>query len=373
MNRKITAYALIVCFVLCLSGTAVAFEYHLRGQISGWYLEARDEGDRIYSAGVRYIPQLDLLQEITAESFVDLEVSANAWAAIMSGDPGDDADLDLYRLKFRYATATTETRLGLQVINFGPAYLLRPLRWFDRLDPRDPLKLTDGVYAVLFKYVASNNSNIWLWGLYGNDDPKGSEIFPSSGDRPELGGRLQAPLGPGEMGFSVHSRTVENPIPVSDAFDEMRFGFDGRWDVEIGLWFEAVHTEQYGEGMLDMSTTMVMAGADYTLGIGNGLHVLGEHMVTSIQGGELISDLDDVTHISALMLGYPSGYLDYFNAIGFYDWENGDFYSFLSWQRTWDDFALNLSLFHNPEQVEEGLRSMSARGTGGQVIVMLNH
>jgi hypothetical protein len=373
MNRGITAYVLITCLGLCMGGTAVAFEYHLRGQLSGWYLEAREEGDRVYSAGVRYIPQLDLLQEITTGSFVDLEASVNAWAALMSADPGDDADLDLYRLKIRYATAMTETRLGLQVMNFGPAYLLRPLRWFDRLDPRDPLKLTDGVYALLFRYVALNNSSVWLWGLYGNEEPKGAEIFPSSDDRPELGGRLQVPLGPGETGFSFHSRMVESPIPASGAFDEKRFGFDGRWDIEIGLWFEAVHQVHYGEGAFDQSTTSLMVGADYTLGIGNGLHVLGEHMATSLWSDELSSDMDDINHISAFMLGYPSGYLDYSNAIGLYDWENGDFYSFLSWQRSWDNFALNLSLFHNPEQVEEGLRSMSARGTGGQVIVMFNH
>jgi hypothetical protein len=373
MKKYITAYVLIFLAGILSSSTAYAFEYHLRGQLSGWYLEARDDGDRVYSAGVRYIPQLDLLQNITAESFADLEASANAWATIMSGDPGDDADIELYRLKLRYATARTETRLGLQVINFGPAYLLRPLRWFDRLDPRDPLKLTDGVYALLFKIVAQNNTNIWLWGLYGNDDPKGPEIFPSSDDRPELGGRLQAPAGPGEIAFTFHSRMVDNPIPMQDAVDEMRFGLDGRWDVEIGLWFEATHNTQYGEGDLDMSTTMVMGGADYTLGIGNGLHVLGEHMVTSIQGGELVSGLDDVTNISALMLGYPSGYLDYFNAICFYDWDNRDFYVFGSWQRTWDDFALNVSIFHNPERVEDGLESMSARGTGGQVILIFNH
>jgi hypothetical protein len=291
----------------------------------------------------------------------------------MSGDPGDEAELELYRLKLRYATATTETRLGLQVINFGPGYLLRPLRWFDRLDPRDPLKLTDGIYAALFRYTAQNNTNIWLWGLYGNEDPKGSEILSSADDRPELGGRLQAPAGHGEIAFTFHSRMVDSPVPMIGAFDEMRLGLDGRWDIEIGLWFEAVHTKQFGDGSLDMSTTMVMAGADYTLGIGNGLHVLGEHMVTSMQGGELLSDVDDTANISALMLGYPSGYLDYFNAICFYDWDNSDLYFFGSWQRTWDDFALNVSLFHNPEQADEGLETMSARGTGGQVIVIFNH
>ena len=367
------AYAAILLTLLIQGTAALSLEYDLRGQLSGWYLKARDQGERIYSSGCRYIPQLDLLQDITPMTFIDLEASANAWGAVMSGDPGKDAEIELYRLKLRFATATTETRVGLQVINFGPGTLLRPLRWFDRLDPRDPLKLTDGVYAGLFRFTAQNNTNIWLWGLYGNDDPKGSEVFASTDDRPELGGRLQAPAGPGELAFSFHSRTVDNPIPMQDAFDEMRFALDGRWDVEIGLWFEATHKTQFGEGNLETSTTMMMAGLDYTFGIGNGLYVLGEHMTTSIDGGELIPGLDDLTNISGLMLGYPHGYLDYFNAICLYDWDNEDIYLFGSWQRTWDDFAINLSLFHNPEQVQDGLQSMSARGKGGQVILIFNH
>jgi len=54
----------------------------------------------------------------------------------------------------------------LQKINFGSATLFRLLMWFDRIDPRDPLKLTDGVYGLLLRYYFHNNTNIWLWGLY---------------------------------------------------------------------------------------------------------------------------------------------------------------------------------------------------------------
>ena len=60
---------------------------------------------------------------------------------------------------------------GLQKINFGSATMLRPLMWFDQVDPRDPLQLTDGVWGVLGRYYFLNNANIWLWGLYGNKNP----------------------------------------------------------------------------------------------------------------------------------------------------------------------------------------------------------
>jgi hypothetical protein len=373
MKTWILRYALAGCLCVLFCGDAHALWHRFSGQTSGWHIDARDEGERFHGTGIRYIPELDLTRDLSPESFMDLEASANLWAAFSSADPLDTAAVDLYRLKLRYATAMTETRLGLQTMNFGPAQLLRPLRWFDRLDPRDPLGLTDGVYALLFRYVAANNSSIWLWGLHGNEDPKGIEVLASSDDRPELGGRLQLPLGPGEMGFSFHSRVVEDPAPPGEDFEEVRFGLDGRWDVEIGIWFEAVDRVQYGEGMFDQSITSLMAGGDYTLALGNGLHVLLEHMASSAWREDLLSYFEEASHITAIRLGYPSGYLDYFSLIGYQDWERGDFYSFASWQRTWDNFALNLSLFHNPERLEEGLRSMSARGTGGQVIVVFNH
>ncbi|GAI27146.1 unnamed protein product, partial [marine sediment metagenome] len=51
--------------------------------------------------------------------------------------------------------------------------------WFDRIDPRDPLQLTDGVYGLLLRQYFLNNANIWVWGLYGNDDLRGWEYLPS--------------------------------------------------------------------------------------------------------------------------------------------------------------------------------------------------
>lgn len=33
---------------------------------------------------------------------------------------------------------------------------------FDQVDPRDPLKLTDGVRGLLGRYCFLNNADIWL-------------------------------------------------------------------------------------------------------------------------------------------------------------------------------------------------------------------
>ena len=102
-----------------------------------------------------------------------------------------------------------EVRAGLQKINFGSASMLRPLMWFDQIDPRDPLQLTDGVYVLLGRYYFLNNANIWVWALYGNDSRKGWEQIPSLKKVPEFGGRLQLPVSHGELGTTYHYRVAD--------------------------------------------------------------------------------------------------------------------------------------------------------------------
>ena len=351
---------------------AKALDYDLRGQLSAYHLEARRDGERVHGSGIRYIPIFELAQELPGAAFIDIEASLNAWAATGSY-MDDDYDAELYRLKLRFATARSETRLGLQKINFGPGRLLRPLRWFDRLDPRDPLQITEGVYALRFRYTAQNNTNLWLWGLYGNDEPKGYEMLPSADDRPELGGRLQIPAGPGELAVTAHNRLAEPPLRFLHNIEETRIALDGRWDIHIGLWFEAVLQRQESEELETTWSETLMIGTDYTFGIGSGLHLLVEHMATGVTREFPEPDWIEDSHMSAFMVGYPIGYLDYVQAIGYYDWENDDYYQFASWQRTWDNLALNLSFFHNPERTGAGLASAMTAGTGGQIILLYNH
>lgn len=94
-------------------------------------------------------------------------------------------------------------------INFGSASIFRPLMWFDKIDYRDPLQLTDGVYALLGRYYFSNNANLWLWTLYGNDEPMGWEKTPAVWQIPEFGGRIQQPVPRGEAALSYHHREAD--------------------------------------------------------------------------------------------------------------------------------------------------------------------
>jgi hypothetical protein len=349
-------------------------EYGLRGQASGWTSAIESEARWNAGLGCHYIPQLTLSQSAWDDASFDLEGSLEAFANTAQGEVNDTAAVDLYRLKLRFVTPRTESRLGLQQINFGPAYLLRSLRWFDRLDPRDPLGLTDGVYALNFKYVTQGNSSLWLWLLYGNDDPKGNELLPTLRDEPEGGGRLEVPIPAGEGAFTFHYRRVDGPEPLIEDFAENRFGLDGRWDIAIGLWFEAVLVRQRSEALPYPWNKMLTLGMDYTFPLGNGLHTLIEHMA-AVSSKEAL-EWDEDSNISGVLLSYPVGYADRLSAIPLYYWENREYSLYAAWDHYWDSLALNLSFYRYPGlEGGEGLPGFAAAEGDYEVRVLLiyNH
>lgn len=364
--------ALIICIMSLLGRNVQALEVDFRGQLSGWAIESRVQDEWQNNSGLRYIPQLTLEQPVNDESFFDIEASLNGFVSYDSEESDEDSDVELYRLKLRYATAQTETRIGLQKINFGPAQLLRSLKWFDRLDPRDPQKLTDGVYALRFTYNALNNASVWLWGLYGNDEPKGYEFLPSVEDKPEFGGRGQYPVFDGELAATVHTRQVDASLVGSKDFRENRFALDGRWEVKVGLWFESVLQQQDTELVPYEWTKLSTIGMDYTFGIGNGLYTVVEHFSTVLSNDAF--GWDDDVHLSAFSLSYPVGLFDNLRVIGYYFWEQEESSQYLSWQRTYDNLVINVSLFRYPDNKNsESQQNTFGSGYGGQFMLIYYH
>lgn len=135
--------------------------------------------------------------------------------------------------------------MGLQKIDFGSATILRPLQWFNQIDPRDPLQLTNGVYGIMGRYTFLNNANIRIWGLYGNEKARGFDVVPTNNSIPEFGGRIQHPVPKGELAFSYHHRSANTKtlghVSALNKIPENRIGLDGKWDLGIGLWFEGVY------------------------------------------------------------------------------------------------------------------------------------
>ena len=326
--------------------------------------------------GVRYIPTISLQKQIDTY-LIDGEIAGNFYGIANHNSTKDD-DIDgkikPYRLWIRFSSNQFELRAGLQKINFGSATLLRPLMWFDRIDPRDPLQLTDGVYGILSRYYFLNNANIWLWGLLGNDETKGWEIYPSTKNTPEFGGRLQIPLWTGELALSAHHRKAVIEDNGRNSVPENRLALDGKWDVGVGIWSEAAISHKDHKEQSFRYTRMINFGTDYTFDLGNGLHVLMEYLRVDASGEPFKSGKP--ASLLALSMSYPMGLLDNLRAILYYDWVNENMYRFVNWQRTYDRWSFYVMGFWNPREFEiyrnQDQENLFA-GKGLQFMVVFNH
>lgn len=383
MNRVMS---LIVAVLLGPPTTVGAQTFGAQGQVSSWFI-INDQQPTTPVVGLRYVPSLTLAKELTSERTLDGELSLNGFASAEA--PGWEdlhatSRLKPYRIWARFKTPQFEARVGLQKINFGSATLLRPLMWFDSVDPRDPLQITDGVYGVLLRQYLPNNVTIWEWGLYGNDRAKGWEIDPTAEKRPEFGGRLQVPVSRGQLAFTTHHRRAdfsEGAMADGDlehaVTQEGRYALDGKWDVGIGLWFEGVISHQTSANIERPDQRALNVGADYTFAVGNGLYVLGEYFVLEQSRG--IFGEGEGAKLGAVSLRYPIGLLDALSAILYLDATRDDTYRFVSWQRSYDRWQFYLMGFWNPRQsaIYQGQVSDAGQGhftgRGVQIMAVFNH
>ncbi|MCK4312531.1 MAG: hypothetical protein KAW88_07335, partial [Candidatus Cloacimonetes bacterium] len=314
-----------------------------------------------YHLGIQYKPTISL-NMIQKEAFeIDCEVIADLSYKYIKNDSihFEEKKAEIYRGWIRYSGSQFEARVGLQKINFGPAQLLRSLKWFDTIDPRDPQEETGGVQAVLFRYYFLNNANIWFWGIYAKDELKGLEVFPSKEDSFEFGGRIQYPFEFCEAALSYHHRELENTF-------EDRLGFDARWDFEMGLWIEAVAAKYIENTFTPNWEKFLTLGADYTIPLGNGIHILGEHFVYSKSEGDLLES-SYKAESSAISLNYPIGLFDNIVVMIAYDWESENWSRFLSYQRNYNYLSIYLNLSWNPEMSNLDPEQISTDGKSVQM------
>lgn len=393
---KLILYLLTIFFI---SSNKAAKSINFSGQLSGW-LAMNPDRDYETLLGSRYMPSLSLSKMITESTNLDAEVSINGYGSALFHtlkNVGTDGQIKPYRLWTRFSTNQLEIRLGLQKINFGSSTMLRPLMWFDRIDPRDPLQITDGVYGLLGRYYFLNNTNIWIWGLYGNNETKGWEFIPTESNTPEFGGRIQVPVPRGEIGLVYHTRTIDPEkgllqlLPLAGYPSEMastiqrlfnlnptretRWGFDGKWDIEIGFWLESTFVYQDIDLLPWKYKRLMNIGLDYTLGWGNGISFFYEHFWYQMAQG-VFEKKEEGFSFSAFSLNYPLGLLDTISGMIYYDWENEEWYRFLNLQRTLDRFQFYLMLFWNPDefqifQNQSGVNVFN--GKGFQMMFVFNH
>lgn len=363
----LAALALAAGLRALLPGT----ETEWRSQLSGW-LSLNDGSPSTPRLGLRWQPSLSLEKALGAGWRLDSEFSLDASIAASAPDwkaPDVTGRIKPYRLWLRISHSRFEARLGLQKLNFGSATVFRPLMWFDRVDPRDPLQLTDGTWGLLLRYYFRNNANAWLWGLYGNSDPKGWEVLPTARRTPELGGRFQVPLFSGEAAATVHfRRSAVTGDPDGPTAGESRFALDGKWDVGVGLWIEGAFIHQHdsplkpptdGAPSLPWQRSLA-AGVDYTIALGNGLYLLAEQFIFQAAATPLGAGAGGLS-VSALLARYPLGLLDSLGVIVYFDWRGQKTYNFISWQRTTDRWQFHVMAFWNPGQAA-GRQGLSGAG-----------
>jgi len=369
--------------LIALSGYSQKVSFRLENQVSGWFgIRAGDT--LLLQTGGRYIPVISIADSLKKDRIFDAEASFKLYGNMDyqgTAYVGGESMIRPYRLWVRYATRRLEFRAGLQKINFGSATILRPLMWFDQLDPRDPLQITDGVYALLGRYYFPGNTNIWLWGLYGNDKLRGWESVPGIRETPEFGGRLQVPVARGEAALSFHRREADFsrllppvPQPVETAFYEEKIAFDGKWDIGPGIWVEGVarHNDP-DNGIFPEWETWLNAGLDYTLPLGNGIGLTSEYFMYRRKKTALLQS--GKMNYSALTFSYPFGMMNNAMALVYYDWENKNWYRFVSLKREYDFWSFYLMAFWNPENVSlygSGSEKNLFAGKGIQLMAVVN-
>jgi len=391
MNRRSmkSVYFSILCLVLVSWQSVFAQKNSpegndsllFQGQLSAWgHYNANNSYP--FAIGGRYLPQLNYQIELPKSRLIDFEASANLY-----GDAGfksfesvyTNGKIKPYRAWVRYSSHQFEIRVGLQKINFGSATLLRPLMWFDRIDARDPLRLTNGVYAALARYYFLNNINLWVWALYGNNHTKGWEIIKTNANYPELGGHFQWPVPKGEAALSFNhriadSRELNGEIPIYDKISENKIGFDTKLDLGFGCWFEGSWVSKNKDLGKFTNQEMINLGIDYTLGIGNGLNINLEHLIASYDKHAFA--FANATNFTGLSANYPIGIIDNLQTIIYYDWSNKSLYSFVNWYRQYDAIRLYFMAYWNPVnyQINFPLKSGNLyAGKGIQIMIVFNH
>ena len=372
----------IIVFLMFLQMLTVNAQDTLifKGQFSNWILYNTENASHIW-AGSRYIPQLNYSYKLEQKRLIDFEASANLFAtmSVNSDSINIDENIKPYRLWARYSGKQFELRAGLQKINFGSATMLRPLMWFDQMDPQDPLSLTDGVWGVLGRYYFLNNANVWLWALYGNEKARSWETIDRNKNYPEGGGRVQFPFSNSEIGLSYHHqildmRTLNKQATSLFRIPENKMGLDVKIDWIIGLWFEGLWSVKDADLGMFTNQEIITLGTDYTFGVGSGLYVASEHLIAA--NDENAFEFQNTIHFSAFTVSYPIGLFDNLGLMFYYDWGNESIYNFINWQKQFNRTSLHVMAYWNPENSQlptAGSETNLFGGKGIQIMFVFNH
>jgi hypothetical protein len=323
------------------------------GQASVWTL-ASPEQTAAWVAGFRFLPGLRYSGHRSAMQLgAEASVYLHAHQTLIPFADTPRAGLQPYRLWIRMADSCRSLRIGLQQINFGSATLLRPLMWFDRVDPLDPLGITEGVWSALVQVYFGQKSNVWLWVNFPGEKIRVWDIFPSQKYFPELGSRFQWAVPKGEMGVAANLRSVSTGVTLKSqapgklGYLNYSLGLDGKWDVGPGLWYEfSLKGVDRSFGIFSHFALLTL-GADYTFQIGNGLNLMAEHLLSA--AGSRLSSMPNNAAFTALSATYALDFFDQLRLIAYYDWKNENTYVFILYEHSLPQGKLQFMGWANPK------------------------
>ncbi|MDD3877215.1 MAG: hypothetical protein PHT69_11375 [Bacteroidales bacterium] len=378
-NYFIFLLIIIICSISIHVKSQDSLSY--KGQLSSW-VQYNPDISKPWLFGGRYMPQANYEFRFGKGKMLDFEASANIFGNAFFDFPDSSnylAKIKLYRAWGRFSTEQFELRAGLQKINFGSANMIRPLMWFDKIDPRDPLQLTDGVWGILGRYYFLNNANLWIWGLYGNKDLKTWENASTNQKFPELGGRLQLPVPKGETALSYHYRlsdleAIDTSFLGMSEIAENRVGLDGKWDLSVGLWVETVWINKLKNIGMHTNQEILNAGLDYTFPWGNGIYTVVEQLLVSFDENPF--EFSNKIYFTGTSVSYPLSMFDNIGVIIYYDWMHKNTYSFANWKKQYDNFSFYLMAYFNPMNYQMPIGNDAGNifaGKGIQLMIVYNH
>ena len=286
-----------------------------------------------------YIPHLSRSFTLSDEDAIDFEFSERL---MFTSD--QSYSLVPYRAWVRYTTSGMDIRVGLQKISFGPSQVLRSIAWFDNIDIKNPLALTEGVNSFRVKNYFSDSFNTWFW------------MIESEMSKFSLGGRGEYSTEVADIGLTLH-RDEDDQLHTAGQFPILlnnantRVGIDARYDGFIGLWNETAIIVE------DKSDIHVCAtiGLDYTLPYLQGIHFLFEHL----NYNRISTSIDNQNiALSSFMVGFPIGIFNNIMFITTMNWDDAKLNHYMKWSHTLDDFGINFMASTGPTDMNNILQIM---------------
>jgi len=290
---------LIISSIFLLPILLVAISYDLKHEINLSATEFRQTGywrpdlnltffdNNSYTLDARFIPAINYI----------------------SGSD-DNFDYETFRFWGRISRENWFIRVGRQKINFGPATFLRPLQWFDTINPLDPLKQSFGIDAALARYYLGT-ANFWLWATEQQSLYQQDSTFKN--DNLNYGLRIENSLTYCDAAVSANFRNTDSTGL------ESKLGIDARWDNILGYWVEASIVNYSDPQKLEWDKHLSL-GADYTLGIGNGIYSIIEFMNHTESDNTILDSYSDFCY-TALSLNYPVSILSNLNYSCLTNWK----------------------------------------------------